>query len=235
MLLDLSMPGMSGDELLRVVKADAALSDLPVIIVSSEEARAKECLSQGAAAYLAKPVKAEQLRATVARVLDEHQDRVRKSRVAAVPVQLGAVELALPLSAIRAVELMPATKLLTTGRSSTQEVVDFHGEPLPVLNLSKALRTAHREPLHERKLVVVESGEQKVALCVDAVRDPEELPRDQVVDRAELLESELLGRALLGIARTERGLLPLVDPLSFFSRTLLRRLGDAISQAATRK
>jgi len=62
-LLDLSMPEMDGDAVLAALKADRQLSDVPVIIISSEHARAEACLRAGAAAYLPKPIQAPELRA----------------------------------------------------------------------------------------------------------------------------------------------------------------------------
>src|SRR5690349_4170322 len=55
-LLDLSMPVMGGDEVLRHLKASSALKSIPVIIISSEKIRAEQCLAAGAEAFLEKPL-----------------------------------------------------------------------------------------------------------------------------------------------------------------------------------
>lgn len=57
-LLDAEMPGMSGFEVCRALKADAALSDVPVIFVTShcEPATELSGLEMGAADFIAKPV-----------------------------------------------------------------------------------------------------------------------------------------------------------------------------------
>ncbi len=55
-LLDLKLPGMSGIDTLREIRADARLSALPVFIVSSSvlEAEKAEALATGATGYLHK-------------------------------------------------------------------------------------------------------------------------------------------------------------------------------------
>jgi phosphoserine phosphatase RsbU/P len=56
-LLDITMPEMDGYETLRQIKADAALSDIPVIMVSAidETDSVVRCLELGADDYLTKP------------------------------------------------------------------------------------------------------------------------------------------------------------------------------------
>lgn len=72
-LLDINMPGMSGWEVLAVLKADARGAGIPVVALTAEaeagvEARAHDA---GFADYLTKPFRLEQLYATVARYLDD--------------------------------------------------------------------------------------------------------------------------------------------------------------------
>lgn len=65
-LLDVEMPFMTGLEFVKALKADPAVSDIPVVFVSSRddcEDRAKEL---GAGAFLRKPLFADRLLATVA-------------------------------------------------------------------------------------------------------------------------------------------------------------------------
>jgi two-component system, NtrC family, nitrogen regulation response regulator GlnG len=72
-LLDLMMPHMSGRELLgRIAEAHP---DIPVIIVTAEQGAmiAVECMKAGAYDYLLKPVRAEELVATVRRTLDHRE------------------------------------------------------------------------------------------------------------------------------------------------------------------
>ncbi len=57
-LLDLNLPDIPGEELLRRLKADPATSATPVVIISAEAAseRMEHLLALGAAAYLTKPI-----------------------------------------------------------------------------------------------------------------------------------------------------------------------------------
>ncbi len=66
-LLDLVMPGMDGFEVLRRIKADASLRDLPVVVVSAVDdvESAVRCIEMGAEDYLPKPFNAVLLRARV--------------------------------------------------------------------------------------------------------------------------------------------------------------------------
>lgn len=66
-LLDILMPEVDGFQVLREMKDDAALRDIPVIVVSAVEEMnsVDECLELGAVDYLSKPVDAELLKARV--------------------------------------------------------------------------------------------------------------------------------------------------------------------------
>ena len=64
--LDLSMPGKDGFEVLKSLRADAGLIDVPVVIVSASAEQARS-LKAGARRCLTKPVAAEDLVSTVAR------------------------------------------------------------------------------------------------------------------------------------------------------------------------
>ncbi|XP_076930920.1 two-component response regulator ARR6-like [Bidens hawaiensis] len=58
-ITDYSMPGMTGFELLKIIKNSSALKQIPVVIMSSENivTRIDRCLEEGAEDYLLKPVK----------------------------------------------------------------------------------------------------------------------------------------------------------------------------------
>lgn len=62
-LLDINMPNMNGIEFLEVVKSDAKLADIPVVIVSTEgtEEDTAQGLSAGAVAYIKKPFQSEDI------------------------------------------------------------------------------------------------------------------------------------------------------------------------------
>ena len=88
-LLDLSMPEMDGDEVLQRLKADPATQDIPVIIISSEKARAEACLGLGAEAFLAKPFRAEDLLAKVGEALASARRRARTGALLVLRLAVG--------------------------------------------------------------------------------------------------------------------------------------------------
>src|SRR6202789_1005125 len=66
-LLDAEMPGMSGFELLRALKAESLLSDVPVIFITSHVETGFEvsALDLGAADFIAKPLRSSRVLARV--------------------------------------------------------------------------------------------------------------------------------------------------------------------------
>jgi CheY-like chemotaxis protein/chemotaxis signal transduction protein len=235
-LLDLSMPEMDGDEVLARLQDDPSHRRIPVIIISSEKLRAEACLKNGAKAFLPKPIRAQELLPLVERVLEEARAVARAGNVAALFVSVGTVELGLPLDSVRNVMHQTATQPLPLGPSYLTEMIEFHGVPVAVLDLARRLGLEHAQPVLERKLVVVECDGARIALCVDDVRDPEELSASDVTPRERLGGSEhgALQGALLGIARTARGPLPLIDPRALVSRELLRKLAAGLRVEAAR-
>jgi DNA-binding response OmpR family regulator len=72
-LLDINMPGMDGWETLRLIKADEAIRDLPVVMFSVKgEVRDKvHGMQEGAVDYVTKPFEVDELLSRVGRVLGE--------------------------------------------------------------------------------------------------------------------------------------------------------------------
>ncbi|MCA9835264.1 MAG: PAS domain S-box protein [Trueperaceae bacterium] len=66
-LLDLHMPGLSGDRVLEELKADPKTAAIPVVILSADATpqRVKSLLEHGASAYLTKPLEVRQLLQTL--------------------------------------------------------------------------------------------------------------------------------------------------------------------------
>ena len=235
-LLDLSMPEMDGDEVLAHLQDDPVLRRIPVIIISSEKLRAEACLKNGAKAFLPKPIRAQELLPLVERVLEDARAAARAGNVAALFVSVGKIELGLPLDSVRNVLHQTATKPLPLGPAYLTQMVELYGEPVAVLDLARRLGVEHGQPLLERKLVVVECEGARIALCVDDIRDPEELAAGDVVPRDQLGGSQhgALQDALLGVAKTPRGALPLIDPRALISRELLRKLAAGLRSEAAR-
>ncbi|MCO5571384.1 hypothetical protein L7F22_025124 [Adiantum nelumboides] len=57
-ITDYCMPGMTGYDLLKIVKGTCSLKEIPVVILSSENVpnRVKRCLAEGAEDFLFKPL-----------------------------------------------------------------------------------------------------------------------------------------------------------------------------------
>ena len=72
-LLDIMMPDVSGLEVLRFMRREPGLQQIPVVIVSAKALPAdiRKGFEEGATAYLTKPVDMRTLRVTVARVIHE--------------------------------------------------------------------------------------------------------------------------------------------------------------------
>ncbi len=65
--LDIEMPGMDGQSVLRTIKSDPALRDIPVVMMTgvSDESQMAEAARNGANSYTLKPANAEQFLRTV--------------------------------------------------------------------------------------------------------------------------------------------------------------------------
>ena len=75
LLLDMMMPEMSGEDVIKTMKADPLLNDIPIILITaraSDQDRI-EGLRMGADDYLAKPIFAAELRLRVRNMLDRHR------------------------------------------------------------------------------------------------------------------------------------------------------------------
>jgi PAS domain S-box-containing protein len=74
-LLDLNLPDLSGEDILRTLKSDTALARIPVIMLSANalSERVEAVLAQGASDYLTKPYKVADLLRIIAKHLEESQ------------------------------------------------------------------------------------------------------------------------------------------------------------------
>jgi len=60
-LLDIIMPIMGGIEMLKVVRADDNLRQLPIIVLTTDETKKSEALEFGANGFLMKPIRNDDL------------------------------------------------------------------------------------------------------------------------------------------------------------------------------
>ena len=123
LITDLQMPGLTGIELLRQVRADRP--ELPVIMMTAHASveTAVEAMKAGAFDYLQKPLRAAEIKLVVARALEHRElvafrDRVRRDQPALAPLTHGAPAMVPVIEALKKVAPTNATVLLT-GESGT--------------------------------------------------------------------------------------------------------------------
>ncbi len=226
-LLDLSMPEMDGNAVLAALKTDPQLSDVPVIIISSEHGRAEACLRAGAAAYLPKPIQAPELRALVARTLEEAQQKGRRGSLAVLMMRVASTEFGVPLDNVEHVLAQLPTRPLPFGSAHLHQAVC-------VLDVAEALGVEHLVPLVDRRLVVVRHEGLLLALSVDEVRDPMEFsPHDVILaDRLGGARHGNLSRVLRAMVRIDRRSLAIVNPAALLTPDLLEELTRFLAAVA---
>jgi CheY-like chemotaxis protein/chemotaxis signal transduction protein len=213
-LLDLSMPVCNGDQVLSEMRHDPELEAVPVIIVTTEAERAEACLKAGANAYLPKPIRAEDLRAVVARVLREARSSREAYDLRTLVVRIGDRLLGVPLRTVRHVVLQPATEALPLADGTFIETFDFHGEVVSVVEGGTRLGLTSTAELVDRWIVILVGPEPTLGLAVDEIQGPEVFPRDSV-EPSCLAEDEPdpdLGVPVLAHVRTGPVRLPIVVP-----------------------
>ncbi|MDD2924099.1 hybrid sensor histidine kinase/response regulator [Rhodoferax sp.] len=107
-LSDWNMPVMSGLELLRAIRADAKLAQLPFLMITAEAERQRieEVIAAGVSALLVKPYNASSLRARLERMLSRRPVTVAK------PAQTPAAASAGPSDALELGATMPPSRIL---------------------------------------------------------------------------------------------------------------------------
>jgi serine phosphatase RsbU (regulator of sigma subunit)/FixJ family two-component response regulator len=101
-VLDVLLPDVSGTEVCERIKADPATASIPVIQVSAIAVAVADRaygLNEGADAYLAEPIQAEEFLATVTATLRYYRARRRAERTAARLAELTRVTLAINAAA----------------------------------------------------------------------------------------------------------------------------------------
>lgn len=225
-LLDLSMPVLDGYEALVRMKADPALREIPVVVVSSETHRTNACLAAGAADFLPKPLKADRLLSVVAAVLERNRRAKEAESLAVMVLGVSGARFAIPLTAVRRVIPQIPPHPLHVGPSYLDEAIRLDDQVIPVLDLARRLGRQLSVPYVDRRLVVVDAQDTLLALAVDEVRDPERVPAEGITPPSKMALGDhgRLAGALVAFARTTAGELAVVRPESFLSRLHLARL-----------
>lgn len=74
-ILDLKLPGISGLEVLRAIRAQHAYLAVIVLTGKDDPAVRRACLAAGASGFMAKPLRFEKLRAAVSSLLSSQDGR----------------------------------------------------------------------------------------------------------------------------------------------------------------
>ncbi len=229
-LLDLSMPVMNGEEVLAVLQQDSALRQIPVLVVSAETKRGEACLSKGASAFTAKPIRADALLPEVERLLARGRESRRSQGLACLPLAVGDLEFAVPLASVQVVVPRPATTRVAAAPSFIDQMFELWGEPVFVLDLAARFGVERRSGRLDQKFVIVERAGVKIALSADRVDDPQEHAAESVIRRERLggAEHGALRDVLLAVVTTDRGKLPVVLPEALLAEELLADLAKTL-------
>ncbi|RLA72608.1 MAG: response regulator [Epsilonproteobacteria bacterium] len=68
-LLDIIMPVMGGIEMLKVLRADDNMEQLPVIVLTTDETKKTEALESGANGFLMKPIRERDLSMKISQLI----------------------------------------------------------------------------------------------------------------------------------------------------------------------
>jgi CheY-like chemotaxis protein len=236
-LLDLSMPEMDGEQVLAEMKADPSLRGIPVIVVSNEHSRADSCIKRGAADFVPKPIRKEMLRAVVERVLEHARASAGAGQLGVLVLETAGVLLGVKLAIVRAVALQPETRPIDSGCPFLREMLLFRGAPVSVLDVAEWLGREHRQPLLDRKVVIVKAL-PLLALCVDDVREPELVPAARITrgDASGQVPSPIaeVTTAIVQIDSAPAGV-PLVEPGAAVPMGLRDRLPGLLWEASDRQ
>ena len=204
------------------------LREIPVVIVSSERARGEACVQAGAAGYLAKPVRADEMVAMIGRVIEASREKRAREATAIIVVGVGPLEVGIPLELVQLVTWQPETIQLPASPSYVSEFFVLRGEAVCVLDLAARFGVDHTKPVVDRVLVVVEYERVKLALCADGVHDPEAVMPAEI---QQVTPEQGLAGALRAVVKTSHGAMPVLHPPALLSRGLVRRLAELVKNA----
>jgi CheY-like chemotaxis protein len=235
-VLDLSMPVMSGDEVLERLRQHPRLRRIPVVVVSSEHQRGERSLSRGATAFLPKPFRAEALLTVVLAAIEEARRAASAEGMVVLPIEVGPLRLALNLPDVRSVANQPETVPLPGAEGALSRYFELQGKPVVVLDVASRMGVSYRTGVADRMVVVVQQGGMLLGASVDAVDNPEEVAAGDVTRRELLggLASQPQMDWLTGMVRTPHGPLVVLDVAALFKGASLEAVAAVIEQLEQR-
>ena len=209
-LLDVIMPGMNGIDVLKRMKADEALREIPVLMVSAldDMENVVHCIENGAEDYLPKPFNAALLRARVHACLEKRRLRATESEyMAGVRVLTQA-----------AAEVEKGSSAF--GANGLEEVALRSDELGKLARVFRAMAEgvrAHEERLHAQLAALRSELHDVVAQLADDGSVPELAPGVTLADRYVI--EALIGSGGMGVVY----------------RALDRELGDPVAVKLLRR
>jgi diguanylate cyclase (GGDEF)-like protein len=188
-LLDAEMPGMNGFELLKALKAESSLSDVPVIFITSHNEAGFEvsALDMGAADFIAKPLKSSRVLARVRTQLRVKQMADELRRTATTDALTGVAnrrhfDASLECEWLRAQRVGDPVSLLMIDVDHFKLYNDLYGHPQGdacLRHVTHALRRACRNPAD---LLARYGGEEFTILLPQTPRQQAESAAQHVLD-----------------------------------------------------
>ena len=124
--------------------------------------------------------------------------------------KLGDTEFAMPITqAIRIVRLSPITRV-PRAPGFLEGVINVEGDVIPVVDLKKRFVLSQTPYGPKSRVIIVETGEQRVGILVDLVREILPLPADAVEPPPEMV-ADINGIYLTGVAQLADRLLIILD------------------------
>ena len=224
-VMDMSMPLMSGDEAVRGLRLDPSTAAIPVIALTAESAFEGVVQTLGCADFIRKPFEEDDFRARVTHVLN-----AGRAAGAAVLVRVGRQDIAIPLEAVRQVVSMPALAPLPGAPRHIKGLLNLRGKLIPVFDLPARLNLATAAQLEDQLLVVCEREGRPLAVCVDDAEEVVEIARNALAPLNPEIASTLgsLSRAFLGGWRRSEGFVPVLAPFRLLPDSALEQLGELL-------
>jgi chemotaxis signal transduction protein len=227
-LMDVSMPLMSGDEATRQLQADPATRGIPVLLISAEAAYRTVAKQLGVAGFISKPFDGDLLVQRVDRVLAV-KGRVRHALV----VQVGQRRLAVPLDATRELLPMPVLSPLPGAPRHVQGLLNLRGDVIPVFDLPARLGLSTDRAADEQFVLVAQSADRVLGVAVDDADDVVEIESTafQQVDPEVAQTFGSLARAVVGVWREGEALVPIISPLALLPEAAFERLDSLVPRS----
>ena len=224
-LMDMSMPLMTGDEAIRILREDPSTASIPVIAITAEGAFESVAQALGCADFLRKPFDADDLNSRVTHILS-----AGRAAGAAVLVKVGQHLFAIPLEAVREVVAMPALSKLPGAPRHIKGLLNLRGQLIPVFDLLARLNIQSAARLEDQLLIICEHERKTLAVSVDDADEVVDIVRSAYAPLDPAIVSTLgsISRAFLGGWKRSKGLIPVLSPFRLLPDSSVARLGDLL-------